>query len=131
MTRNGVRLYRNTRDTGDLIMRRSLLAYLPICLCLSATVAVAECTRDAAPAIPDGSAATLEDMQAAQQAMKAYMASSNAYLECLDKEGAAAGETEAEDARAARVANYNTAVDEQTAVADGFNAAVKAFKARN
>ncbi len=112
-------------------MRRLSLPSLSLCLCLCAATAAAECTHDPAPATPDGSTATLEEMQAGQQAMKAYVASSNAYLECLDKQGAAAGGTETDEARAARVANYNAAVDEQTAVAARFNEAVKALKARN
>ena len=112
-------------------MRRLPLSFLSLCLCLGAATAAAECTREAAPAIPDGSTATLEDMQAAQQSMKAYIASGNAYMSCLEQEGVAAGEADTEEAKAMRVANHNATVDEQTAVAEAFNQAVKAFKARN
>lgn len=110
------------------MMRRLSLS---LCLCLCTAMAAAECTRDAAPAIPDGNTATLEDMQAGQQAIKAYVASANAYLECLDNEAAAVGEDDTDEAKAARLADYNATVDEQTSVAENFNKAVKAFKARN
>ena len=92
--------------------------------------AFAECSKEAAPTIPDGASASEDEMKAGQQAVKAYIASSNAYLECLDAEGVAAGAEELPEFKDARVSNYNAAVDEQTAVADSFNAAVKAFKAQ-
>jgi hypothetical protein len=111
-------------------MMRLPLATLTLSLSLFAAVATAECSREAAPAIPDGAVATLDDMKAAQTAVKAYVASGNAYLACLDEEGKAAGEKEAVEAKAARVASYNAAVDEQTDVATRFNAALQAFKAR-
>ena len=76
-------------------MMRLPMAALTLSLSLFAAAATAECSREAAPAIPDGAVATLEDMKAAQAAVKAYMASGTAYLACLDGEGQAAGEEEA------------------------------------
>ena len=112
-------------------MMRLPMATLTLSLSLFAAAATAECSREAAPAIPDGTVATLEDMKAAQGVVKAYMASGTAYLACLDEEGKAAGEEEAVEAKAARVSSYNAAVDEQTDVANRFNAALQAYKARN
>jgi hypothetical protein len=111
-------------------MKQLPFAALTLVLGLTTSGAFAECSRDAAPSLPDGSTATLEDMKSAQQAVKAYMASGNAYLVCLDEQGAQAGAEEAAEAKAARIANYNAAVDEQTAIAASFNAALQAYKAR-
>ena len=111
-------------------MMRLPMAALTLSLSIFAAAATAECNREAAPAVPDGAVATLEEMKAAQTAVKAYMASGNAFLACLDEEGKAAGEEEAVEAKAARIASYNAAVDEQTDVATRFNAALQAFKAK-
>ena len=111
-------------------MMRLPITALTLSLSLVAAAATAECSRDAAPAIPDGAVATLEEMKAAQGAVKAYMASGNAYLACLEEEGQAAGAEEAVEAKAARIASHNAAVDEQTDVATRFNAALQAFKAK-
>ena len=110
-------------------MKKYLLAAILLAPLMSPT-AFAECSKEAAPTIPDGASASEDEMKAGQQAVKAYIASSNAYLECLDAEGKAADPEEVQELKDARVSNYNTAVDEQTAVADRFNAAVKAFKAK-
>jgi hypothetical protein len=112
-------------------MMRLPMATLTLSLSLFAAAASAQCSREAAPAIPDGAVATLEDMKAAQIAVKAYMASGNAFLACLEEEGRVAGEEEAVEAKAARIASHNAAVDEQTDVATRFNAALQAFKTRN
>lgn len=93
--------------------------------------AFAECSREAAPVLPDGAKASMDDMVAGQQAVKAYLASGNEFLSCLEQEQTAAGEEESEEAKAERLARYNAVVDEMQAVGDQFNAAVKAFKAAN
>jgi uncharacterized protein (DUF1697 family) len=90
-----------------------------------------ECSREAAPAVPDGANASMEEMVAGQQAVKAYLASGNAFLSCLEQAQTAAREEESEEQRAERLARYNAAVDEMQAVGDKFNAAIKAFKVAN
>jgi hypothetical protein len=111
-------------------MMRLLSVPLILGLGLATPGAFAACSRDAAPSVPDGKVATLDEMKAAQQAIKAYIASSNAYLACLDQEGQGAPADEPAEAKAARVASYNAAVDEQSAVAAQFNTARQAFNAR-
>jgi hypothetical protein len=110
-------------------------------LCLIVSLAFpllghAECTRDNAPAIPDGSTATEADLVTAQQAMKAYMAKNAEYRACLDKEALAATPPKGEKPTKeqvkldkARTDAYNASVDEEAATAESFNAAVKAWKA--
>ena len=91
-------------------MMRLPMATLTLSLSLFAAAASAECSREAAPAIPDGAVATIDDMKAAQAAVKAYMASGNAFLACLEEEGMAAGEEEAVEAKAARIASHISSV---------------------
>ncbi|MBK7521587.1 MAG: hypothetical protein IPI75_15910 [Gammaproteobacteria bacterium] len=110
-------------------MKKYLLAAILLAP-LMTPIAFAECSKEAAPAIPDGASATEQEMIAGQQAVKSYIASSNASLECLDAEGVAAGADELPEFKDARLSIYNAAVDEMTGVGDQFNAAVKAFKAR-
>ena len=74
-------------------MKKYLLAAILLAP-LMTPIAFAECSKEAAPAIPDGASATEQEMIAGQQAVKSYIASSNAYLECLDAEGVAAGADE-------------------------------------
>lgn len=97
---------------------------------LSAAVAQGDCVRAVAPALPDGETAELEAMIAGQTAMKAYMAVGNEYLACLDRLSAAGGTEESPEAKDARLVDYNGVVAEQEAVASEFNAAIKAYKAR-
>ena len=66
---------------------RSLFLILPLAMPLSA---IAECTRDKPPAIPDGSTVTEAELVTTQQALKGYMATNAAYRDCLDKEALAA-----------------------------------------
>jgi len=106
-------------------MDRFLVALL---LSLTAAAAGAKCTVEDTPSIPDGKTASEAEMGAAQQAVKAFMASSNAYLACLDEEGKAAGSGEAKAMKIARNKAYNAAVDEMNSVAGKFNSAIKAYK---
>ena len=94
-----------------------------------AGAAFAECTRESAPNIPDGKNASEADLIAAQQAVKSYMASAEAYIACLQEEQKAAGEEEPAEAKAARLQSHNATADEMNVVATGFNEAIKAFKA--
>jgi hypothetical protein len=99
-------------------------------LMLAGTSVHAECAKATAPNLPDGNTASMEEMVAGQKAVKEFIAEGTAYQGCLDAEEAAAGEDEAPEAKAARLAHYNSVATEQEAVAAEFNAAIKAFKAR-
>lgn len=99
-------------------------------LMLAGAQAQAECTKAVAPALPDGSTATMEEMVAGQNAVKAFMAEGAAYQACLDAEEAAAGPDEDPEMKAARLADYNSVATDQEAVAAAFNAAIKDFKAK-
>jgi truncated hemoglobin YjbI len=67
-------------------------------------------------------------MTTAQAAVKAYVASGNAYLACMQP-ALDSADTPAEQ-KAVLTAEYNAAVDEMQAVAASWKAAVSAFKAK-
>lgn len=115
-------------------MTRLFTLAAALALPLLAGAAQAACTLEAEPAIPDGKTATLEQMKAAQAAVKVY---GEDYRKCLDAEAAAAEaaapKDETEDAKKARAAAtasaYNASIDKHTELAGKFNEAVKAYKA--
>lgn len=89
------------------------------------------CAYPDKPSIPDGRNSTEEEMIEAQQAMKAFIADGNEYIECLEKVEKSWGEDATEDDRALVVVLHNKAVDEMKSIADLFNSAVRAFKGNN
>ncbi len=115
-------------------MRKTLTIVAALAFPFFAATAHAACTLEAEPVIPDGASATLDQMKAAQAAVKAYGVD---YRACLDTEAAAANaaapkdeSADAENVRAtATAAAYNGSIDKQTALAAKFNDAVKAYKA--
>ena len=104
---------------------------------LGAVPAYASCNYPKAPSqIPDGKTASLDEMRAAQGAVKQFMTDMDVYLKCIDEENppAAAGATltdeqkKAQDARErVRVQKHNAAVADEETVADRFNTQRKAY----
>lgn len=70
------------------------------------------CSKPAAPLLPDASTAVTAQMVKAKNEVKAYMAEAEAYLEC------------------ASTTEHNQMVDNMKQLADGFNSAVRQYKAR-
>jgi hypothetical protein len=101
---------------------------LTVLLLLGASTAFAECIRPTAPTLPDGEVAELEAMVAGQKAVKAYVAETEAYLDCLNAEDAAGGDAEPAEAKMARIDEHNSAVDEMESVATTFNEEIKEYK---
>ena len=94
--------------------------------------AFAECNEPATPIIPDGNVASMDELVSAQKAMKMYQTSLGTYRDCL-KTMESEVDIEAEDAQeksAAILANYNGSVDNEAAIAEEFNSAVRAYKSR-
>ncbi len=95
------------------------------------------CDAPAVPGTPEGASATMEEMIAGQQAVKAFQTANVAYRECLDgvmaahKEAAEDGDDSAEGTYEAAVADYNAAVSVEEQLAADFNAAIRAFRAAN
>ena len=82
------------------------------------------------PAIPNGRQASEEEMISAQKAMKAFMAEGNDYIECLNKLESSWGDEATPEQKQVVVIFNNKIVDDQQAIADLFNAAVRAFKGK-
>ena len=105
--------------------------------CLLATAATMfsaasmACEPPAAVAIPDGKSSTMEQMLAAQGQVKAYQASMNEFLACIDGELDAEGEKATEEFRTLMVSRHNAAVTEMENVANAFNEQIKAYRAAN
>lgn len=94
--------------------------------------AIAECEAPSAPIIPDGNVASMDELISAQNALKAFQSSVLDYRSCLQALDEAI-DAEADDAVARRtniLESYNTSVDHETALAEEFNGAVRAYKAR-
>jgi len=88
--------------------------------------------------IPNGNTATKDDMLNGQRDVKSYVASMEAYLECIvDEEKMTEGalddlEPEEEQQREDMMnKKYNAAVDEMERLAAQFNAEVQAYKAKD
>lgn len=87
--------------------------------------------------LPDGITASKEDMLAGQKSVKAFMASMEEYLACIDIEEKAAvaalvdpEDSELASRKAAIDKKYNAAVDDMELVAARFNEQVRAYKAQ-
>lgn len=85
--------------------------------------------------MPDGATASKEVMIAGQKSVKAYMATMEEYLACIEADEAAAvlalGDVD-EDTKRQRAElfnkKYNAAVEEMNLVAEEFNVQVRAYK---
>jgi hypothetical protein len=99
---------------------------------LAATSALADCQApEGTVQIPNGAAATRDEMVAAQKAVKAYDNAVRAYSACLEQEqhakvGADRGVLADEYSR-----RSEAEVDKLEKLADKFNVELRAFKARN
>jgi hypothetical protein len=89
------------------------------------------CETPSMVAVPDGSEATMDEMVAAQQQVKGYVAAMEEYLACVNEELEAAGEDAPDEYKSLMITRHNTAVGEMEAVAAAFNEQVQAYKAAN
>ncbi|MEM8548045.1 MAG: hypothetical protein AAGF46_07780 [Pseudomonadota bacterium] len=111
------------------------LAMLASCV-LAAANAEAQCTYPSRIDIPNGSTATKEEMLAARDTVKQYMATMNEYLDCLEAETAAAAAPDEDPAvtterKALMAKKYNAAVEQLHTVAESFNVELRTYKARD
>ena len=119
-----------TRLTLSSIATAILLAFAS-----SSAFAETACSIGEAPIIPDGNVASEDELVAAQKAYKEFDANTMAYRECLLEEKALieASGADSEEMTAKLQANLdadNAAYDKLVNVAEEFNQAVRAFKAR-
>jgi hypothetical protein len=120
--------------------------YSRISACLLALAAVtaapsafATCTHPKPPAnLPDGATATKDEMIAANQLVKQYVADMDAYLQCVDAEapkapsGKMTDEEKAKFAAAQKIVvdKHNAAVAEEEAMRDDWHNRLQAYKDR-
>lgn len=105
----------------------------------SAGALAGDCVAPEAPGVPDGAAATMDQMLAGQQAVKTFVAANLEYMNCLDPMIESAAEAAkadgASDEAIAAVkeleGQYNAAVTQEEEVAGAFNTAIRAYKAAN
>lgn len=104
-----------------------------------ASSALADCPVATAPPLPDGATATLKQMTEARAAFKAFDAATNNYTQCVDEmivrvaEHAPPSTSKADLQALSTFATsaHNTAVDQEQAFADQFNAQVRAYNAKH
>ncbi|HEX7081133.1 MAG TPA: hypothetical protein VF329_08980 [Gammaproteobacteria bacterium] len=94
-----------------------------------ATAGALACETPSMVNVPDGTTATMEQMVAAQQEVKDYVAAMEDYLACVNEELEAAGEDAPEEYKALMIERHNSAVGEMEAVAAAFNEQVRAYRA--
>jgi hypothetical protein len=111
---------------------------------LAAGSAHAACSYPKAPDnIPDGNSATLEQMVAAQKAVKEFDQEIGAYTSCLKLESDSAlaqvdasqddpkkKEEQKKELERVQIQKHNAAVEEDEALAQRFNEQLKVFKAK-
>ena len=69
--------------TGDKHMK-SLNILLATLMLGSATALAGDCNKPASPELPDGANASMEEMLAGQQAVKAFQTENLEYMDCLE-----------------------------------------------
>lgn len=107
---------------------------LRLCLAFLASgfaTASLACDYPALAVVPDGASSTIEQMVAAQEGVKTYMAAMDAYLSCVSAELEAAGDDAPEEFKTIMVSRHNAAVTEMEAIAASFNEQIAAFREAN
>ena len=93
-----------------------------------AVFGVSACETPSMVSVPDGKAASMDQMVDAQKKVKEYMAGMDDYLACVDAELKTAGDDAPDEYKSLMTARHNSAVAEMEAVAGAFNEQVRAFK---
>lgn len=121
-------------------MKSIKYAAFGLALCSTASFA-GDCQIPDMPELPDGASATMEQMLAGQQAVKAFQTANIDYMACMEEalNAAEAAKDEASgDAKDAAEAtyqaaldSYNLAVSAEEEVAGQFNIEIREYKANN
>jgi hypothetical protein len=104
-----------------------------------ATNALQHCSLPGAPAVPDGATASLQQMAAARSAFQAFDNATNAYVHCVDsaidgvaqQHAATASRTDLESLKTFGAGAHDTAIDQEQALADEFNAQIRIYKSKH
>lgn len=102
-----------------------------IALASLAVLPAVACEQPSMVSVPQGDDASLDELLAAQENVKNYMAAMEEYLACVNDEIEAAGEDAPAQFQALMARRNNTAVDEMETVAAAFNEQVQAYREAN
>jgi hypothetical protein len=89
-----------------------------------------DCRFPDVPSVPDGATASEEAMGRAGAEVRAFVAEIQGALECLTEVEKSLGNAITDEQQAELVGRYNGAVDQMNAVANAYNAAVRAYRER-
>ena len=116
----------------------SATAPTPVDLVEVASAALQACPRATAPTVPDGATASREAMAAATAAFKSFDTATSSYVHCVDvtieriaREHSGASQDDLHSLKEFGTVAHNTAIDQETAVADQLNAQVRSYKAKH
>ncbi|MBH97629.1 MAG: hypothetical protein CMM56_04155 [Rhodospirillaceae bacterium] len=109
----------------------NVLRFLILLFAVSSGVSAQECDYPPLVSIPSGADSTMDELLAAQGAIREYMASMNEYMDCVDAELTAAGDDAPEEYKAIMLSRYNAAVAEMETIASDFNVEVQAYREAN
>jgi hypothetical protein len=104
----------------------------------AASAALQACPRPTAPTVPDGTTASREEMVAATAAFKFFDAATNSYTHCVDatieriaSQHPDASRDDLHSLKEFGTVAHNTAIDQETALADQLNEQVRSYKAKH
>ncbi len=111
----------------------------PVDLVNAASTALQACPRATAPAVPNGTSASRTEMAAATSAFKSYDTATNAYVHCVDttieriarQYRGVASQQDLKSLQAFGRGAHDTAIDQEQAVADQFNAQIRLYKLKH
>ena len=112
-------------------MRRALAGVVLATLMMAPTALAACPYPKQLSDLPNGKTATKEEMLEAQGHIRDYVAAMEAYLQCLEDEMTAMGDSATEEHSVIHTKRHNAAIDAMDLVTGQFNEAVRQFKARD
>lgn len=116
-------------DDPDVTRAQGLFRQLPRNQQEGIAPLVAHCPSGAAPALPDGGSATLDEMQAAQAAIRQFITVSEAYIDCVSDVIDAGSLDDLQEVAA--VSLHNETVTQMEQAAEAFNAELRKYRARD
>jgi len=116
-------------DDADIPRAQALFRTLPRTEQAGIAALIAHCPRGVSPALPDGRAATLDQMEQAQAHVRAFLMSTEAFLDCLSDviDGGSLDDVQ----EVAAVSAHNEAVTLMERTAEDFNRELRAYRSRN
>ena len=104
--------------------------FLPV-LALLSSLAAADCVvPERVQGLPDGTAADKATMLSAHRQVWDFVEAADRYLDCLDREEAAAAGSESEVQRRQRIQAYNAVVSQMSSVTERLKREIAAFNVR-